>query len=1575
MSRNIRELKELYNKYTISHKWKKAINVIDKIIEQEPDNAKFILRRGMIFYKQKKWRKAQIDISKALELDSSLKHAYQIQSSISRKLNSKIAFDEDVTLEELVVTPAVQKPLSLEKEALQHTDKKIGRYIIKSEIGRGGMGKVYKVFDPNLDRIVALKVLLEGSESRPEQIKRFLREAKATAKLHHPNIIALHDINHQNNFVFFTMDYIDGETLKSYSSQQDLSIKEIVNITITISQAIHYAHNEGIVHRDLKPANVMITKNREVKVMDFGLAKMVHSNDELSRTGDSMGTPAYMSPEQADGEKVDARTDVYALGTILYQLLVGRPPFVGENHYNVLFQVLSKDPILPRKLNPDISLELEAICLKCLEKKPEKRYSSANLLAEDLQNFLNNRPITAKPATVVTLAVKFIKRHRTWAIAGFLLLLSIFVGTFTTFIQWQEALEQKQQAERDRRNTVFRLAKITLAKAQEYFNSQEQQKWQKCGSMAVAAIELVGEYKGNDKLEIVHRAQSLIRIALQRNGILWETNYFGVAPVREEYAISKVTSHEPAPLQVAFCKEKILSGSWDGKISFYERKTGKKNREITVHHLSIAHLIAHPKQPIFAFAANDDQVSLWNSETEKAITLFIHNGFVSSLSFSRDGKFIAAGGKDGVCKIWSLASQKVIATIPHGIKEVTAIAFSASTNHFVSAADNMIKIWDISSQELLHQKTCAQTIRSLQFHHSGTMLLSASENHIIDLWSFPQMKKLHSWKTKSSVINLQSSHNNDFFICACENGEILVYDVVSRGLHHIFRKTHMPISSIDISRDDNYLISASLANSIEIWDLKTGKPIHNKNGHTNAISKVIFHPEGKIVASSSYDGTVRICNALSGEQIRELPHNAYIYSCCFSRSGNLLATTTDKEIQVWNWQTGKLIQVFYGKKFTDVAFNFDDSLIAGSSQSGDTTIWFLSSGKKHSVISLHKDQVWNIDFHPFYDMLVSVSEDRSLRIWDLNKNEEAGKLEYPLEHFAFTTVKFSPDGEKIAYAGQSKTIFIFNIMNQKITELHGHVGSVNDISFDSTNKFIASCADDKRVYVWNIADRKQVKDFSNFNWVNSIAFHPKKNLLVGGDQDGILKLWKLSYLEKYRKDLKVSGAFLRPQKNGSTYATLQELRKISLYTFATSKVETVFTLKDSEAYGIDYSQDGRFIALATVSKGIKIFDIEQQKIVKSFMGHDAPVWSVALSNNNKLLASSSKDRTIILWDLDTGKKLHHLFGHHLSVYRISFSPDSKMIASASEDRSVKVWDVASGKILETLTEKDLITINVIFSHDGKKLAYSASQNVFIWDLEKREKKELQGHRGFITDLAFSPDNKILASSSYDKTIRLWNTDSGLLEDELIGHTQTAANIAFHPKKPVIISIAQDKTIRHWRRPQITNRVVMQVPFYLKNIIAADEYIKPRKEQFIHHNISSDVIIHACDNPQPHLSRELFQFEVGETLQLKHKKRSSYLWSSEFSLDNSLVEKYLEQAQEYGSGALSIDCLQVAISIDPGIVPRIRQQYPKLSPSLAKRYLYIAETSIDIDKIKKNCRIVLKLDENNKEAQDIFQQIK
>lgn len=289
--------------------------------------------------------------------------------------------------------------------------RRFGKFEVVAELGRGGMGAVFKANQLDLHRTVAIKIILSGAVAGPDDLARFRVEAEATAALHHPNIVRIYEVGDSNGCAFFSMEYIGGPTLAQRLVEGPLPGKIAARHAATVARAIQHAHEHGILHRDLKPSNVLLDAAEEPHITDFGLAKRLQADSGQTRTGAILGTPSYMAPEQAGGRKeLTPAVDVYGLGALLYELLTGRPPFRAETPFDTILQVLERDPAPPRLLNPKVDRDLETICLKCLEKEPTRRYASAKAVAEDLEHYLAGEPIKARSLNLVGRVASLLER-------------------------------------------------------------------------------------------------------------------------------------------------------------------------------------------------------------------------------------------------------------------------------------------------------------------------------------------------------------------------------------------------------------------------------------------------------------------------------------------------------------------------------------------------------------------------------------------------------------------------------------------------------------------------------------------------------------------------------------------------------------------------------------------------------------------------------------------------------------------------------------------------------------------------------------------------------------------------------------------------------------------------------------------------------------------------------------------------------------------------------------------------------------------------------------------------------------
>src|SRR5437762_4795211 len=292
-----------------------------------------------------------------------------------------------------------------------------GDYELLEEIGRGGQGVVYRARQKSLNRTVALKVIGLGHWATEAHLKRFRREAEAAASLEHPGIVPIHEVGEREGTCYFSMGFIEGDQLDAVVRREPMSVRRAAELIAKVARTVHYAHEHHILHRDIKPGNILLDQEGEPHLTDFGLARLVETESTVTRTMEVLGTPSYMAPEQAVGNNaaVSSATDVYGLGAVFYQLLTGHPPFAGGTTYETIRQVLDTQPRQPRLLNPKIDRDLSTICLKCLEKDPKRRYSSAVALAADLERWLKHEPIVARQSGILTGGRKLVERNRTSA--------------------------------------------------------------------------------------------------------------------------------------------------------------------------------------------------------------------------------------------------------------------------------------------------------------------------------------------------------------------------------------------------------------------------------------------------------------------------------------------------------------------------------------------------------------------------------------------------------------------------------------------------------------------------------------------------------------------------------------------------------------------------------------------------------------------------------------------------------------------------------------------------------------------------------------------------------------------------------------------------------------------------------------------------------------------------------------------------------------------------------------------------------------------------------------------------------
>src|SRR5215472_14639864 len=369
-----------------------------------------------------------------------------------------------------------------------------GDYELLEEIGCGGQGIVYRARQKSLNRTVALKVIGLGHWATETHVKRFRREAEAAASLEHPGIVPIYEIGERDGACYFSMKFIEGGQLDEVVSRQPMPSRGAAEVIAKLARTIHYAHEHGILHRDIKPGNILVDKNREPLLTDFGLARLVEAESTITRTREALGTPSYMAPEQAIGNNVavSSATDVYGLGAVLYQLLTDHPPFSGGTTYETIKLLLETEPRQPRLLNPKIDRDLNTICLKCMEKDPKRRYSSALALAEDLERWLKHEPIQARLTGVFARGRKWVRRNPKLVVAG---IAGLLMGAAAIWLFSGELFRASHFNPPEKSIAVLPFVDLSQSKDQEYF----------CDGISEEILQTLAKVGG---LRVVGRASS-----------------------------------------------------------------------------------------------------------------------------------------------------------------------------------------------------------------------------------------------------------------------------------------------------------------------------------------------------------------------------------------------------------------------------------------------------------------------------------------------------------------------------------------------------------------------------------------------------------------------------------------------------------------------------------------------------------------------------------------------------------------------------------------------------------------------------------------------------------------------------------------------------------------------------------------------------------------------------------------------------------------------------------------------------------------------------------------------------------
>ncbi len=1028
---------------------------------------------------------------------------------------------------------------------------RFGDYELLEEIAHGGMGVVYRARQISLKRVVALKMMLCGQFAGKAAFERFRAEAETTAKLQHQNIVAIHGIGESDGQPYFSMDYVAGRNLAEIVRDHPLPAQQAAGYLRKVALAVHYAHTQGVLHRDLKPANVLIDENDEPRVTDFGLAKRLtdsqptvrhslgeggstpHSpsaialakTDQLTLSGQLVGSPNFMPPEQGMGRKVklSPASDVYGLGALLYYLLTARPPFVAETFEATLAQVLNTDPVNPRQLNPGLPLDLETICLKCLEKDPARRYQSAQELADELDRFLKGEPIHARPIGLLGKGWRWCRRKPAMAGMAAGLILTLATGLAAVLSQWRRA---EASAVRERTLADVRLREryaadmaVVGSRIQEgnldLARNRLSQYMPKAGEVDLRGFEwhLFHHLTQGDQVrtidglgEIRHivalKSRSLLATAGQQPGVTLVDPATGRRLIQLPTACDQVCSLALSP------DERLLAVGSDPAVY----PTGSDRGVAEVWDLAAGQVVAVLKAPAprITFSPVDElaaigsggevvggtrgEVLLWEFRKPGSSPESLPESGGRAV-FSPDGKVLVTGLHNMQLVAWDVASRQPIARL--GVtSRLLEMVFSPTGEVLATAHDDgTVQLWDIVGKRSLGALR-GHSLRAIAmaFLKGGALLVSASPDQTVCFWDVQQQKKLFKQNGVVAFQALAVLDQGTNVVTGCCTGRLDFWKALPDSGASILEG----IQAMAFSPDGKWILCLSTNRNLHVLEAATLRPAKIIS---NSVSPTTLEANRGRECSAYLLGYIQGGRRFA--TVDYLDHSLELVRLRFWNAQDHLA---EREVAVR--QPKDLIR-------RGTTLSPDGRFLAAGGINGEVVVWSTETGEVLRIFRDQSKQVFTVVFSPDSRVLASNSDDRSVVLRDVSSWQILHQFKASL---GLNSGVFSQDGGLYAASCWDRFTYVWNVREGTLKgKFEGHRASVRSVAFSPNGKTIATGADDFTVRFWDLATGREMGYVENGGYVLGLEFNPSGDTLAAriiGERDRWVRLWSASTVTK-----------------------------------------------------------------------------------------------------------------------------------------------------------------------------------------------------------------------------------------------------------------------------------------------------------------------------------------------------------------------------------------------------------------------------------------------------------------------------
>ncbi|MCA9091962.1 MAG: protein kinase [Planctomycetaceae bacterium] len=1000
-----------------------------------------------------------------------------------------------------------------ESAEAESTLERISRFELKEVLGGGGFGIVYRAYDPTLGRMIALKVPKFGPEDEAKS-RRFLTEAHAAASLHHPNIVAVYESGREGDRLFIVSEFVEGDVLSNRIQQQPANFRESAAWVRDVADGLALAHTEGIIHRDIKPANIMLNPKDRPMIMDFGLARLRHEDSQVTGDGSLLGTPAYMSPEQARGEvdSVGPLSDQYSLGVVLYELLTGRRPFDGPPH-SVIAQVVSADPPELRKLNRNIPQDLAAICTKAMEKDPEKRYADLNEMVEDLSRWLSGRETFARPLSLWEKGRRWYAKNPTvgklWLTVGGLLSILLLVATIdyarTKFIatRQEQMIETEGQARIDAQRALVINEFERGRKLCETGDIDHGLLW-----LASSLQKLTPEQKDlefpirsyiGSWLPRIHQLKAVIKIDKPVNDTAISPD--GIELLTGSGIIDQ-TIHAAGP-------RSDFASLGTGELRRWDLKTGKPLAETIVCDGTVTTVDYSPDGTIVTCGSLDHKLRILDAKTFQELHAPLeHPHAITCQAFSHDGKFLATGCFDEHVRIWNTQTWELVGTPfrhppAHPDEKywrgnpfpwIWQVGFSSDDRKLLVGVFEMkpplslkVSIWDIGSHVLIHDPAHAE----------------------IPLNGFSADGAEVSINRKDGVVHL--ANVDDF------------------GQETLHIRDPGTFWNAEVNRDSNLFLADRDYHAGWIFDLRSGLRVGQLLRHEGRLRSYSISPDGKTLVSADQDGEIRIWSTATTRPNQALITHNRVGVAHFLPDSKTLFTTDNRWARpedavegepatverFWDASTLQMIHGPYFSNARDRGYAFTKNSEHYARTTWDSIgIFRVRDGSAVMPTQSHPGGIASSCFMADDSMLITGTENGWLRFWDCSSGKILGD---PMQVAtgSIATIRVSPDEKYLAFGGNSGEVKILDLQSRTVvSESIKLPKTVWSIAFHPNGKLLATACHDNSVYFWRVPDgRPSGIPLVNINpselLVNSVAFSPDgRQFMTMGGARGI-EFWDL----------------------------------------------------------------------------------------------------------------------------------------------------------------------------------------------------------------------------------------------------------------------------------------------------------------------------------------------------------------------------------------------------------------------------------------------------------------------------------